>query len=111
MEEGEPAVAGTFPHEDAAGVEVADVTLPVAPPPVSPTTQMAAADVGVPPVTPSAAQTYSRHAAFINKIARHTAALLPSVVGQKCRSKAPPPGQTPRRSRRIAGVQAEFQVG
>lgn len=100
-------------HEGAAGVVVPGATPPAAPAlaNTSASSQAAAAGVVVPFATPSAAPQSSKHADFISKIVRHAAALLPSTAGQKCHSKAPPSGQTPRRSRRIAGVQAEFQVG
>lgn len=47
---------------------------------------------------------------FMTRLTRHTTSLL-LATKQKRRTKTVPQGQTPRRSRRIAGAPAEFQPG
>jgi len=53
--------------------------------------------------------TPSNHDAFISKLSRRTAGLLPVPAISKRRKKTLPPGETPRRSRCLAGVVPELQ--
>ncbi|KAL6871430.1 hypothetical protein ACP4OV_014259 [Aristida adscensionis] len=67
--------------------------------------------VAVPPATPPLAEDFTplgAQAAFLNKITRGTAALLPVPAVHKSRCKAPQYGNTLRHSRRLAGAAAEF---
>lgn len=77
----------------------------------TPTATMAVG-VAVPRETPPAADMTPRTSArnaFIAKLARHTAGHLPvPTINKRC-TKAMPLGQTPRRSRRLAGAQVEFK--
>ena len=66
-----------------------------------------AGDVAAP--APSPAATPLNHDTFISNLSRRTAGLLPVPTISKRRAKALPPGETPRRSRRLAGAVAEFQ--
>jgi hypothetical protein len=57
-----------------------------------------------------AAQPLSDREDFINKITAYTAAILPIKI-QHHKAKSLQQGQTPRRSRHIAGAAAEFKTG
>jgi hypothetical protein len=52
--------------------------------------------------------TPSNHDAFISKLSRQTAGLLPVPAINKRRTKTLPPGEIPRRSRRLAGAGPEL---
>jgi len=84
-----PAAAGE-PSPSAVGVGV--IQEAPAPPPASSST-----------VVPAASR-----AAFINKLARRAGGLLPVPAINKRRGKTVPIGDTPRRSRRLAGAKSEF---
>ncbi|CAD6257334.1 unnamed protein product [Miscanthus lutarioriparius] len=66
-----------------------------------------AGDVAAP--APSPAATPLNHDTFISKLSRRTASLLLVPTISKRHAKALPPGETPRRSRRLVGAVAEFQ--
>uniref|UniRef100_A0A0A9H0N5 Uncharacterized protein n=1 Tax=Arundo donax TaxID=35708 RepID=A0A0A9H0N5_ARUDO len=72
----------------------------------------AAVGMAVPSETPPMAVVTPRTSArdaFIAKLVRHTANLLPVPTINKRRVKTMPPRQTPRRSRRLTGAQVEFK--
>lgn len=59
-------------------------------------------------LAPSLVDTAASRAAFINKLAWRAGGLLPVPAINKRRGKTLPPGDTPRRSRRLAGAKTEF---
>lgn len=89
------------------GDEVVEPVTPPPPPASSPVpaaaTVVAPPPVSAPPVVPAASRV-----AFINMLARSAGCLLPVPAINKRRCKTVPPGDTPRRSRRLAGAKTEF---
>jgi hypothetical protein len=61
-----------------------------------------------PPPASSSVNLAASRAIFINKLAQRAGGVLPVPAINKRRHKTLPPGDTPRRSRRIAGVETEF---
>jgi hypothetical protein len=118
-----PATDGGVLQMMAAGMDVPDVTPSVAEPEPEPDSAPLAAGVAAPtstcagmavpsvtlPVADPAPLPMTREA-FISNLARHTMSLLPTPGNSIQRKKAVQPGQTPRRSRRLAGIQAEFKM-
>lgn len=70
-----------------------------------------AAGVVVPSETPPvAATTSTTREDFIARLAQHTASIMSAPATIKRSAKQVPPSSTPRRSRRLAGAQVEFQM-
>ena len=101
----DPAVLGAGPLQAAATV---------LPPAAAGEPSPSAAGVGViqeapaPPPASSIVVPAASRAAFINKLARRAGGLLPVPAINKRRGKTVPIGDTPRRSRRLAGAKSEF---